>query len=59
VNGAWVEFAEGTKGTIAVGKVADLVVLDRDIFSIPAEEIVRAKVRMTILDGRIIYGKDR
>jgi len=57
-NGAWVEFAEGAKGTIEAGKLADLVVLDRDIFTIPAEEIVRAGVRMTILDGRIIYGKD-
>lgn len=59
VNGAWVEFAEGTKGSIVAGKLADLVVLDRDIFAGPPEEISRAKVRMTILDGRIIYGKER
>jgi hypothetical protein len=59
VNGAWVEFAEGSKGSIAAGKLADLVVLDRDIFAGPPEEISRAKVRMTILDGRIIYGKER
>jgi predicted amidohydrolase YtcJ len=57
-NGAWVEFAEAAKGTIEAGKAADLVVLDRDIFTIPPEEIDRAAVRMTILDGRIIYGKD-
>jgi hypothetical protein len=58
VNGAWVQFAEAAKGSIERGKLADLVVLDRDIFTIPPEEIVRAKVRMTIFDGRIIYGKD-
>ncbi len=58
VNGAWVEFAEAAKGSIEAGKFADLVVLDRDIFAVPSEEISRAKVRMTILDGRIIYGKD-
>jgi predicted amidohydrolase YtcJ len=58
VNGAWVEFAEAAKGSIERGKLADLVVLDRDIFTIPPEEIVRAKVRMTLFDGRIIYGKD-
>jgi predicted amidohydrolase YtcJ len=58
VNGAWVEFAEATKGTIEVGKAADLVVLDRDIFAIPPEEIGGAKVRMTVFDGRIIYGKE-
>jgi predicted amidohydrolase YtcJ len=58
VNGAWAEFAETSKGTIAAGRLADLVVLDRDIFALPPEDIVRARVRMTILDGRIIYGKD-
>jgi predicted amidohydrolase YtcJ len=58
VNGAWVEFAEAEKGTIEPGKVADLVVLDRDIFIVPPEEIARARVRMTIFDGRIVYGKD-
>ncbi|MGB8958586.1 MAG: amidohydrolase family protein, partial [Candidatus Aminicenantales bacterium] len=58
VNGAWAEFAEAAKGSIEAGKLADLVVLDRDIFAVPPEEIGRAKVRMTVLDGRIIYGKD-
>lgn len=58
VNGAWAQFAEAAKGTIAPGKAADLVVLDRDIFTIPAEEIERTSVRMTIFDGRVIYGKD-
>jgi predicted amidohydrolase YtcJ len=59
VNGAWVEFAETVKGSIGAGKLADLVVLDRDIFAVPPEEIATAKVRMTVVDGRIIYGKDR
>ncbi|MEN6560836.1 MAG: amidohydrolase [Acidobacteriota bacterium] len=58
VNGAWAQFAEAAKGTIAPGKAADLVVLDRDIFTIPAEEIERTSVRMTIFDGRVVYGKD-
>ena len=57
VNGAWVEFAEAKKGSIAPGKLADLVVLDRDIFSIPPEEIDRVAVRMTVFGGRVIYGK--
>lgn len=59
VNGAWVEFAEADKGTIAPGKLADLVVLDRDIFAVPPEEIGGARVRLTVFDGRVIYGKDR
>jgi hypothetical protein len=59
VNGAWTQFAESVKGTIAPGKLADLVVLDRDIFAIPPEEIGGAKVRLTVMDGKIVYGKDR
>jgi len=59
VNGAWTQFAESVKGTIGPGKLADLVVLDRDIFAIPPEEIGGAKVRLTVFDGKIVYGKDR
>lgn len=59
INGAWTQFAEGLKGTVEPGKLADLVVLDRDIFAISPEEIGEAKVRMTVFDGRIIFGKDR
>ena len=58
VNGAWVEFAESAKGTIEAGKLADLVILDRDIFVIPPEEIGGVRVRMTVFDGKIVYGKD-
>jgi len=58
VNGAWAEFAESVKGTIATGRLADLVVLDRDIFTVPPEEIAGARVRMTVFDGKIVHGKD-
>jgi predicted amidohydrolase YtcJ len=58
VNGAYAEFAEALKGSIAPGKLADLVVLDRDIFTVPPEEIGQAKVRWTIFGGRFIYGRD-
>jgi predicted amidohydrolase YtcJ len=58
VNGAWVEFAEPDKGTVEAGKFADLVVLDRDIFAIPPEEIGGVGIRLTVFDGKIIYRKD-
>jgi len=54
-NGAYAEFAEKVKGTIAPGKLADLVVLDRNIFEVPPENIPDARVRLTILDGDIIF----
>ncbi len=59
VNGAWVEFAEASKGMVETGKLADLVVLDRDIFAIPPEGIGEARVRLTVFDGRIVFGTDR
>jgi predicted amidohydrolase YtcJ len=58
VNPAWARFVEAERGSLEPGKRADLVVLDRDIFSIPPEDILGAEVRMTVFDGRIIYRKD-
>ena len=54
-NGAYTEFAEDLKGSLVAGKLADLVVLDRNIFEIPPEEIIDAKVEMTIVGGKVIY----
>lgn len=55
VNGAYASFEENIKGSIEPGKLADMVVLDRDILSIPAEEIKDIQVEMTIVGGKIIY----
>ena len=55
VGSAYAEFAEKVKGTIAAGKLADLVILSDDIFEIPAERIARAKVLWTIMDGRVVW----
>jgi len=59
VNGAFAEFAESVKGTIEPGKVADLVLLDRNIFIVPPADIAGTKVLMTVFDGKITYRKDR
>jgi hypothetical protein len=58
VNGAYAEFAEADKGTVEAGKLADLAVLDRDIFTVPPEEIGGARVRMTVFDGRIVHREE-
>lgn len=55
LNGALVEFSEAYKGSIEAGKLADLVVLTRNIFAVPPEEILDAKVKTTIFNGKIIY----
>jgi predicted amidohydrolase YtcJ len=55
VGSAYAEFAEQVKGTITPGKLADVVVLSRDIFKIDPKEIEKVKVTMTIVDGRVVY----
>ena len=52
---AFAEFQEKEKGTILPGKLADVVILSRDIFKIDPKEIEKAKVVMTIMDGRVVY----
>jgi len=59
INAAYSEFSEQLKGSLEIGKKADLVVLDRNLFEIPPEEISRARVQMTVFDGRIIFQKGR
>jgi hypothetical protein len=54
-NAAWVMHQEDKVGSIEVGKRADIVVLDRNLFEIPATEISDASVRFTIFDGEIVY----
>jgi hypothetical protein len=52
---AYAEFAEKVKGTIAIGKLADLVMLDRDIYAGDPAEIDKAKVVLTVMDGRVVF----
>jgi predicted amidohydrolase YtcJ len=58
IEGARAAFDERTNGTIETGKAADLIVLDRDLYTIPVQQIHRTKVLLTLLDGREVY-RDR
>ena len=55
VGSAYAEFQEQAKGTIAPRKLADIVMLSGDIFTIDPREIEKVKVVLTIMDGRIVY----
>jgi predicted amidohydrolase YtcJ len=55
INGAYVNFEESETGSIEVGKAADLIVLDRNLFEIPLHEIRQAKVLLTLLEGKEVY----
>ncbi|MFT3744978.1 MAG: amidohydrolase [Pyrinomonadaceae bacterium] len=52
---AYAEFQENEKGTLSVGKLADLVVLSDDIFSIPKNEIRNTRVLWTVVNGKVVY----
>lgn len=55
IDSAYAEFQETFKGTITVGKLADLIILSDNIFTINPNEIEKVKVLQTIMDGRIVY----
>lgn len=54
-NGAYASFEEEIKGSIEVGKLADLVILNDSILSVNPNQIKDLKVETTIIDGEIIY----
>ena len=54
-EGAYASFEEDIKGTLEVGKLADIVVLDRNLYDIEPEAIKDVKVDLTIMDGKIVY----
>lgn len=54
-TGAYASFQEAAKGQLKAGMLADIIVFSQDLFRIPASEIYRARVVLTILDGRMIY----
>ncbi|PID01477.1 amidohydrolase [Sporosarcina sp. P2] len=55
--GAYASFDEKQKGSIEVGKLADLVVLDQSILSVDSESIKDLTVELTMIDGKIAYEK--
>ena len=59
INCAYAAYEEKLKGSLEVGKLADLVVLDEDLFSIDPIKIKEAKVDMTIWNGKIVYTREK
>jgi predicted amidohydrolase YtcJ len=57
INGAFAAFEENSKGSLKVGKYADMVVLSKDIMTIPEDQILTAQVTYTIVGGKIRYKK--
>jgi predicted amidohydrolase YtcJ len=59
IGSAYVNHADDVSGSIEVGKAADLVVVDRNLFAHPAEEIALANIDMTFAAGRLVHDRAR
>ncbi|HEX8942810.1 MAG TPA: amidohydrolase, partial [Gemmatimonadaceae bacterium] len=57
-GGAYASYDERDKGTLERGKLADFVLIDRDITRTPPEEIGQARVVMTVVGGRIVHSRE-
>ncbi len=56
-DAAFAAFEETSRGTIEPGKLADLTIIDGDLFTMPQSELFRAKVRYTVVGGEIVFGE--
>lgn len=55
INNAYLHNEEKTKGTIEVGKLADLIVVDRDVLKCPVDDVRKTQVLFTIVGGKVVY----
>lgn len=57
INGAYASFEEDIKGSLEPGKLADIAILDRNLYETPKEELKDITVDMTMIDGEIVFEK--
>jgi hypothetical protein len=55
LGSAYAQFMEGRKGIIKTGYLADIVIVDKDLLTIPEDQIMKTKVDYTITGGKIVY----
>jgi predicted amidohydrolase YtcJ len=55
INGAYLSFEEASKGSIEAGKLADMVVISKDILRCPVDEIRDIEALLTMVDGKVVY----
>ena len=58
INAAYQSFEENIKGTLEIGKYADIVGLEKNIYNIPKDEIKDVKISFTMVNGETVYKKD-
>lgn len=58
IGSSYASFSEDIKGKLAEGYLADIVILSKDLYNIPVDEILDTEALMTIVDGRVVYDKN-
>jgi len=58
MNSSYELHQDQATGSLEVGKFADLIVLDRNVLKIPAEEIAEVRVLQTVVGGKVVYQAD-
>ena len=56
-GGTWLTREESLKGSIELGKLADVTVLDRDYFTVPVDELLEMQATMTVVAGAVVYSR--
>ena len=57
LNSAYVNFLEADTGSIEIGKLADIIVLDHNLFDVPSSEINQVRVVATLFGGKLVFGR--
>ena len=52
-------FEDDRKGSLRPGKLADIVIFDQDLMTVPEEKIAQTKVTMTVVGGKVVYEGNR
>ena len=55
INNAYLHHEEKEKGSLEVGKLGDLIVIDRDVLTCPADDIRDTKVLFTVVGGKVVF----
>jgi predicted amidohydrolase YtcJ len=55
-SAAYAAFEDGQKGSLSVGKLADVVVLSQDVLTCKESDILKAKVLCTVVGGKVLFG---
>src|SRR5262249_40144441 len=59
INNAYLHHEEKDKGTLEVGKLGDVILIDRDILTCPVDDVADTRVLATVVGGRVVYERKK